>query len=214
MAIQHKQERREQSSMNQGTKGTDSTKGNEPPYTNPAEERLRTLFIRSLDGDSAAYHTFLQALAKHVRALLRKRLPNLRDDVEDILQEVLLAIHRGRHTYRRDEPLTAWVHAILRYKLADFLRARARHEALNDPLDDVPDLFGESSIEPAEVKRDLGKLLDLLPDRQKLPILHVKVEGRSVAETARATGLSEPAVKVGVHRGLKALALKIRGGKT
>jgi RNA polymerase sigma-70 factor (ECF subfamily) len=178
------------------------------------EERLRTLFIRSLDGDSAAYHVFLQDLARHVRSLLRKRLPNLRDDVEDILQEVLLAIHKGRHTYRRDEPLTAWVHAILRYKLADFLRARARHEALHDPLDDIPELFAQSTIEPAEVRRDLGKLLDQLPDRQKLPIVHVKLEGRSVEETARATGLSEPAVKVGVHRGLKALALKIRGGKT
>ncbi|CAB3755386.1 sigma-70 family RNA polymerase sigma factor [Paraburkholderia humisilvae] len=184
----------------------------EGPHTHPVEERLRTLFICSLDGDSAAYHVFLQDLARHVRALLRKRLPNLRDDVEDVLQEVLIAIHKGRHTYRRDEPLTAWVHAILRYKLADFLRARARHEALHDPLDDFPELFAESEIEPAEIRRDLGKLLDTLPDRQKLPILHVKVEGRSVEETARATGLSEPAVKVGVHRGLKALALKIRGG--
>ncbi|WP_459714434.1 sigma-70 family RNA polymerase sigma factor [Paraburkholderia sp. 2C] len=200
--------------MNRGNEGTEGTEAPDAHHARPVEERLRALFIRSLDGDSAAYHVFLQELAKHVRALLRKRLPNLRDDVEDILQEVLLAIHKGRHTYRRDEPLTAWVHAILRYKLADFLRARARHEALNDPLDEVPELFGESGIEPAEVKRDLGKLLDLLPDRQKLPILHVKVEGRSVEETARATGLSEPAVKVGVHRGLKALALKIRGGKT
>jgi RNA polymerase sigma-70 factor, ECF subfamily len=203
--MKHAKELREQPPMIQCTKAS---------HAYPAEERLRALFIRALDGDAAAYHVFLQELARHVRALLRKRLPNLRDDVEDLVQEVLLAIHKGRHTYRRDEPLTAWVHAILRYKLADFLRARARHEALHDPLDDLPELFAESDIEPAEARRDLGKLLDQLPDRQKLPILHMKLAGRSVEETARATGLSEPAVKVGVHRGLKALALRIRRGKT
>ena len=38
----------------------------------------------------------------------------------------------------------------------------------------------------------------------------MKLEGLSVAETARATGMSEAAVKVGVHRGLKALAALIR----
>jgi RNA polymerase sigma-70 factor (ECF subfamily) len=190
------------------------TRSTETAYANPVEERLRTLFMRSLDGDSAAYHVFLQDLAKHVRAFLRRRLPNLPHDSEDIVQEVLLAIHRGRHTYRRDEPLTAWVYAIVRYKMVDFLRAHARREALHDPLDDLPDLFAESAIEPAEARRDLGKLLDDLPDRQKLPILHVKIEGLTVQEAARLTGLSEPAVKIGIHRGLKALALKIRGGRT
>jgi len=190
------------------------TRSTETADVNPVEERLRTLFLGALDGDSAAYRLFLQELATHVRAFLRRRLPNLQDDSEDIVQEVLLAIHRGRHTYRRDEPLTAWVHAIARYKMVDFLRAHARREALNDPLDDVHDLLAEPSIEPAEARRDLGKLLDQLPERQKLPILHVKIEGLSVEEAARLTGLSEPAVKIGVHRGLKALALKIRGGRT
>jgi RNA polymerase sigma-70 factor (ECF subfamily) len=190
------------------------TRSTDTADVNPVEERLRTLFLGALDGDSAAYRLFLQELATHVRAFLRRRLPNLQDDSEDIVQEVLLAIHRGRHTYRRDEPLTAWVHAIARYKMVDFLRAHARREALNDPLDDVHDLLAEPSIEPAEARRDLGKLLDQLPERQKLPILHVKIEGLSVEEAARLTGLSEPAVKIGVHRGLKALALKIRGGRT
>jgi RNA polymerase sigma-70 factor (ECF subfamily) len=183
-------------------------------YVHPVEERLRMQFVRSLDGDGAAYNVFLRDLATHLRGYLRRRLPNLHDDVEDVLQEVLLAIHRSRHTYRRDEPLTAWVHAIVRYKMVDFLRAHARHEALHDPLDDAPDLFAQASIEPAEARRDLGKLLDELPERQKLPILHVKIEGRSIAEVAQLTGLSEPAVKIGVHRGLKALALKIRGERS
>ena len=57
----------------------------------------------------------------------------------------------------------------------------------------------------------LGSLLATLPDRQRLPIVHVKLEGLSVLEAARLTGMSVSAVKIGVHRGLKAIAAKIRG---
>jgi RNA polymerase sigma-70 factor (ECF subfamily) len=110
-----------------------------------------------------------------------------------------------------DQPLTAWTHAIARYKVADYLRHRSRHEALHESLDDQQDIFAESDEEAAQARRDVDKLLAQLPDRHRLPILHVKLQGMSVAETARLTGLSESAVKVGVHRGIKTLAAKIRG---
>lgn len=73
------------------------------------------------------------------------------------------------------------------------------------------EIFAISDIEPADAKRDIGKLLELLPERQRLPILHVKLQGLTVTQTAQLTGLSESAVKIGVHRGLKVLAAKIRG---
>jgi RNA polymerase sigma-70 factor (ECF subfamily) len=176
------------------------------------EARLRNLLIRGLAGDAPAYHAFLQELSTHLRAFLRKRLIRLPDEVEDLVQESLLAIHNQRHTYDADQPLTAWVHAIAKYKLIDLLRRRAGRDALNDPLDDEFDLSSSADAEAAEARRDLGKLLEHLPDRQRLPIVRMKLEGLSVAETARATGMSESAVKVGVHRGLKALAAKIRNG--
>jgi RNA polymerase sigma factor (sigma-70 family) len=175
------------------------------------EEQLKVLFLGGLEGNSKVYHAFLDKLSGHLRAYLRRRVFHSLDDVEDIVQEILLAVHNGRHTYRADQPLTAWVYAIARYKLTDFFRARSRREALNDPLDDDLQLFASSDVEPADAKRDVGKLLDQLPDRQRLPILHVKLQGLSVVETARLTGLSESAVKVGVHRGVKALAAMIRG---
>ncbi|MEC5408018.1 sigma-70 family RNA polymerase sigma factor [Paraburkholderia sp. MPAMCS5] len=176
-----------------------------------AESRLKALFVRGLDGDADAYRDFLQALTRHLRGFLRKRIPRYRDDVEDLVQEILLAVHNARHTYRQDEPLTAWLHAIARYKLMDYFRSRARRESLNDPLDDHADLLASIDDDPAEARHDIGKLLDHLPDKQRLPIVHMKLEGLSVTETARITGLSESAVKVGVHRGLKALAARIRG---
>jgi RNA polymerase sigma factor (sigma-70 family) len=177
----------------------------------PAEERLKALFVAGLDGDTPANRAFLNALAGHLRGFLRKRIDYRRDDIEDIVQEILFAVHNNRHTYRTDEPLTPWVHAIARYKLMDFYRARSRCEALNDPLDDYIDAFANSDVEPADAKRDIGKLLEQLPDCHRLPIMHMKLHGLSVTETAELTGMSESAVKVGVHRGLKALVAKIRG---
>lgn len=176
----------------------------------PVEERLRTLLMHALAGDVAAYRAFLQDLTGHLRAFLRRRLRHLEHDVEDVVQEILLAVHNGRHTYRPDEPLTVWVNAIARYKLADHLRARSRREALQEPLDDDDELFAVPDTQPALARRDVLKLLDLLPERQRLPIVHVKLQGLSVEETSRVTGMSVSAVKIGVHRGLRALALKIQ----
>jgi RNA polymerase sigma-70 factor, ECF subfamily len=176
-----------------------------------SEKRLHELLVQGLGGDTAAYHAFLKALSAHLRAYFRKRLFQRPDDVEDLVQETLLAVHNQRHTYRADQPLTAWVHAIARYKLIDLLRARASREALTDPLDDELEVFAASDSDAAEAKKDLNTLLAGLPDRHRLPIVHVKLEGLSVIEAAQLTGMSESAIKIGVHRGLKALAAKIRG---
>jgi RNA polymerase sigma-70 factor, ECF subfamily len=176
-----------------------------------SEQRLRDLLMRGLAGDANAYHAFLKDLSGHLRAFLRKRLVQLPDEVEDIVQEALLAVHNQRHTYDTGQPLTAWVHAIAKYKLVDLLRRRAGREGLNDPLDDELEMFSSADADAAEARRDLAKLLEQLPDRHRLPIVHVKLHGLSVAEAAQITGMSESAVKVGVHRGLKALAAMIRG---
>ncbi len=178
---------------------------------NAGEERLRNLLLRGLAGDEPAYRQFLQELSAHLRAFLRRRLARLPDEVEDLVQESLLAIHNQRHTYDAEQPLTAWVQAIAKYKLVDLLRRRAKRELLTDPLDEEFGFDVVTDTDAADARRDLGKLLAQLPERQRLPIVHMKLEGLSVAEAARLTGMSESAVKVGVHRGLKALARLIRG---
>ncbi|MBH2044815.1 MAG: sigma-70 family RNA polymerase sigma factor [Comamonadaceae bacterium] len=176
-----------------------------------SEDRLRALLLQGLQVDAAAYQRFLKELSAHLRSFLRRRLAQWPDAVEDLVQETLLAVHNQRHTYQSDMPVTAWVHAIARYKLVDWLRSHAVKEARNDPLDGAHELFSSRDAEAAEARRDLGQLLQTLPDRQRLPIVHVKLQGLSVVETAQLTGLSESAVKIGVHRGLKALAARIRG---
>ena len=177
---------------------------------NANEDRLRDLLLNGLAGDAAAYHAFLTELSTHLRAYFRKRLSGLPDEVEDLVQESLLAIHNQRHTYDPGQPLTAWVHAIAKYKLVDLLRRRAGRDRLNDPFDDELDVLAHNDSEAATARLDVAKLLLLLPARQRMPIVHMKLEGLSVVETARVTGMSESAVKVGVHRGLKALAAMIK----
>jgi RNA polymerase sigma-70 factor (ECF subfamily) len=175
------------------------------------EERLRELLVRGLGGDSVAYHAFLRDLSAHLRAFLRRRLAHFPDDIEDLVQESLLAVHNQRHTYDVEQPLTAWVHAIAKYKMVDLVRRRASRDLLTEPLNDENDVFSSADADAAEARRDVAKLLEELPDRQRLPIVYMKLQGLSVVETARITGMSASAVKVGVHRGLKALAAKIRG---
>jgi RNA polymerase sigma-70 factor (ECF subfamily) len=174
------------------------------------EDRLKDLLVRGLAGDGAAYHRFLGELSGHLRAFLRRRLARMPDDVEDLVQETLLAVHNQRHTFDAAQPLTAWVHAIGRYKLVDFLRRRSRRDLLTEPLDDELEVLSSADADAAEARRDLARLLEALPERQRMSIVYVKVQGLSVIEAARLTGMSASAVKVAVHRGLKALAAKIR----
>jgi RNA polymerase sigma-70 factor (ECF subfamily) len=168
--------------------------------------------LAGLSGQGAAYQLFLTELAAHLRAFLRKRLARLPDEVEDLVQESLLAVHNQRHTYDPGQPVSAWVQAIAKYKLVDLWRRRAAQDLLAEPLDEENDIFSSADADAAEARRDLNKLLAELPERHRLPIVCIKLEGLSVKEAAQMTGMSESAIKVGVHRGLKALAARIRGG--
>jgi RNA polymerase sigma-70 factor (ECF subfamily) len=174
------------------------------------EARLRALMLQAQAGDAAAYRALLTDLSERLRAFYRRRLASIAVEVEDLVQETLIAIHNQRHTYDANRPLTAWCYAIARYKLVDLLRRRGRHEALTDSLDDANELLTAQDHDAADATRDVQQLLDTLPPRQRLAVMHVKIDGRSVAETASLTGMSQSAVKVNVHRALKTLAARVR----
>lgn len=178
------------------------------------ELRLHALFLQGLEGDALAYRRFLQATAMHLRSFLRRRLSRWPDEVEDLVQESLLAIHNQRLTYDTGVPLTAWVYAIARYKLIDWLRRHAHRDHLHDSLDDLHEgesaLFSSADEAAGEARRDLVKLLAMLPDKQRDAIIHTKLEGLSVREAASLLQMTDTAVKVSVHRGLKALATILR----
>jgi RNA polymerase sigma-70 factor (ECF subfamily) len=167
-----------------------------------AETQLKALMLAGLGGDAPAYRALLTALGLHLRLYYRRRL-GASADAEDLVQETLIAMHTRRATYDPSLPLTAWVHAIARYKLIDhFRRTKRRAE---DPLDDPDLLFSSSEANAAEAHLDVDRLLGQLPRKTQALIRDTKIEGLSTAEAAARHNISESAVKVGVHRGLKAL---------
>jgi RNA polymerase sigma factor (sigma-70 family) len=174
------------------------------------ELRLHALFLQGLDGDAGAYRRFLQATATHLRAFLRRRLSSWPDEVEDLVQESLLAIHNQRASYDTAVPLTAWMHAIARYKLIDWFRRHARQGSLHDPLDEADGMFANSEEDAGDARRDVLALLATLPEQQREAIVYTKLDGLSVREAASAMQVSEASVKVAVHRGLKTLAATMR----
>lgn len=174
------------------------------------ESGLKPLWLRAQSGDEVAYRDCLLRIAARLRSFLRRRMRSLPDDVEDLVQETLLALHTQRGTYDPTMPVSAWVLAIARHKLVDLWRRRGRHDALHDPLDDVAESLLTADALEGSAHRDLDQLLQTLPQAQRVAIVLTKIQGLSVAEAAQRTGASESAIKVQVHRGLKRLTLLVK----
>jgi RNA polymerase sigma-70 factor (ECF subfamily) len=163
--------------------------------------------LAALAGDARSYHHMLSEAAPLLRGYFRRRLRGAEEDIEDLVQETLTAIHSRRATYDGDRPFTAWMFALARYKLADLLR-RGRAEI---SLDGFEEILSCGDFEAAAMARlDVESLLATLPAKQARIIRATKLEGLSVAEVAADGGFSVADVKVSVHRGLKQLALRLR----
>ena len=175
------------------------------------EAELRALMRASLAGDASAHRTLLNRLSANLRAYYKTRLARIgrsATEAEDLTQEALMAIHTRRHTYDPAEALTPWVYAIARYKLIDHLR-HTRASMTDLPIEDAEELMAQDDYVGTESANDLTRLLSELPDKMRRAIQAVKLDGLSVAEAASRCGMSESAVKVNVHRGLKALVASI-----
>ncbi len=172
------------------------------------EARLKALMLRGLGGDAPAHAALLSAMSGYLRGFFARRLGAGAADVEDLVQETLLAIHLKRGSYDPAQLFTPWAYAIARYKLLDhFRRAGVRRTA---PLEDAGELFATENPEEGAVRRDLDKLLSGLPRKQRRLIEDVKLKGFSMEEAATRAEMSVTAVKVSVHRGLKTLSGKVR----
>ena len=176
-----------------------------------SETELKVLMIASLGGDAVAYRALLGDLRLRLAAYFHRRLRRDADDVEDLVQESLIAIHSRRETWDSDQALTPWIYAIARYKLIDHYRRTGRRVMV--PLDDVAEhLRTEDHAAAADARRDVKTVLDGLPERTRRLLHDLKVQELSVAETAVRAGMSEGAVKVAAHRALRTLMDRFAGG--
>ncbi|MEG3175420.1 sigma-70 family RNA polymerase sigma factor [Sphingomonas sp. RB3P16] len=173
-----------------------------------SEDQLRTWMIGGLDGDSRAYAALLEALVPMLRSFFSRRLRGADADVEDLVQDTMIALHTRRASYDRDRVFTAWAYAIARYKMIDhFRRTRA-----TVPLEGLEDILVSEGFEAViSARMDVDRLLRELSPKQARIIRQTKLEGLSVTEAAERGAIGESDVKVSVHRGLLALAKRLKG---
>jgi RNA polymerase sigma factor (sigma-70 family) len=165
------------------------------------EEGLRRLMRLSLNGDKQAYAVLLEQCGKWLIRYFRQKIAP--DAVDDLVQEVLISLHRKRASYDPARPFLPWLAAIARYRWIDRLRQGYRQAA--DELGDY-DAAEDSHEEVVAARISIDRLLDLIPSAQAVVIRCVKIEGLSIIEASERTGQSEASVKVNIHRGLKRLS--------
>lgn len=173
------------------------------------ELQLRTLMLRGLQGDAAAHGQLLTELTLLLRRYYQRRLGRDHAEVEDLVQETLLAVHTRRATYDTNLAFTSWAYAVARYKLIDYLRRQRLRVTIN--IDDCTELFGVETEDAESAARDVHDLLAGLPAAQRTAIELTRIEGLSMEEAAARSGQSVSGIKVGVHRGLKKLSALLNG---
>src|SRR3954464_3432254 len=169
------------------------------------------LMRSAVAGDGAAYHRLLSAIAPVLRAAARRGLARGGqpvDQSEDIVQEILLAVHLKRHTWDVAAPFAPWLFAIARNKLIDALRRRGRRVFVNIE-DFVEVLPGEAPVETASAG-EVAAQLQSLPARQRDVLQSIAVDSASIKDTAAKLAMTEGAVRVALHRGLASLTAKLR----
>lgn len=162
-------------------------------------------------GDDVAYQTLLRTVAPVLRAAARRGLARAGqpvDQAEDIVQDILLAVHLKKHTWDDKAPFAPWLFAIARNKLIDALRRRGRRIFVN--IDDFAETL--PSEPPAETLPtvEISNHLSDLPPRQRDVLQSIAVESASIKTTASKLSMTEGAVRVALHRGLASLAAKLR----
>ncbi|WP_010139907.1 sigma-70 family RNA polymerase sigma factor [Oceanicola sp. S124] len=165
------------------------------------------LLRRGNAGDGVAYARFLTEALPVLRNIARARLAGgSAEEVEDVVQEALMAIHAKRHTWREGDPVTPWLYAIARYKCADAARRRrARGGGGEVQIDDLAEVLPDEAQGEVTAARDLGRLLGRIEPRAAGIVRAVGIEGESAGEVGARLGMSEGAVRVAYHRAMRQL---------
>ena len=175
------------------------------------EDEWTDLMRSAIGGDSAAYHRLLKSVTPVLRAAARRGLARAGpavDQAEDIVQDILLAVHLKRHTWDANAPFAPWLFAIARNKLIDTLRRRGRRVFVN--IDDFAETIPSEPVAETLPPGDLVIHLEGLPPRQRDVLQSIAVDSASIKATAAKFSMSEGAVRVALHRALASLASRMR----
>ncbi|MFQ5352713.1 MAG: sigma-70 family RNA polymerase sigma factor [Candidatus Binatia bacterium] len=162
---------------------------------------LSSLMAAAQKGDEAAYRTLLEAVQPVLMRYVGRRLFS-ENAVEDVCQNILLTVHRVRHTYTPDRPFEPWLYAIAKSRLIDHFRRERRHASHAAGTEEMENLVAEPQSSGLE---RLHALLARLPDNQRRAFSMLKLEGLTTEQAADQEGISVSALKVRAHRAYTAL---------
>lgn len=179
-----------------------------------ADRRLSEWMQAAQAGDADRYRELLSHIEPKIRSIVRRKI---REEaaVDDVVQNVLLSIHRGRRTYRAERPFGPWMRAIVRNSVIDHFRDRKRKGDREVELiaEEWADEFSSSAEHDVTLAPELVAALAALPEGQREAVMLIQAEGLSVAEAALRTGISAGALKVRAHRGYRALRKALEGAR-
>ena len=168
---------------------------------------------RSQQGDPESYRRLLQSITPYLRALAH-RFGLSGADLEDGVQDVLLTVHSIRHTYDPARPFGPWLTAVARHRLLDRLRRRTRQTGRETELTEAHETFAAVETNHPELAGEAGRLkaaIAALPEGQRRAVEMLKLTEMSLKEASKASGQSETALKVSVHRAIKRLRVLLAG---
>lgn len=174
-------------------------------YNDDREDKFVKLMRLAQSGNNAAYSELLRAITPLIRGFIYNRIGNGADH-DDILQEVLLGIHRASQTYNTDRPFKSWMFAIADHKVKDYLRHYYRKKTLTQvDFEKIQDFLIDPVTEDGYANEVLSELLEALPKKQRRIVHMMKIDGDSAKEIAEAMDMSVSNVKVTAHRAYKVL---------
>jgi RNA polymerase sigma-70 factor, ECF subfamily len=186
------------------------------PTPQERDQAWSQLMRAAQSGDRAAYERLLREVSPLIRALVRRHCSN-RADIEEMVQDTLLTVHRVRHTYDPGRPFCPWLAAIAWRRSIDALRRRIRVSRYETPEQGVYETFSDaaanSDLEDVRSAEEVQDLLQLLPPRQREALQSLKLQQMTLAEASAASGQSVAALKVNTHRAFKTLRALLEGRK-
>jgi RNA polymerase sigma factor (sigma-70 family) len=179
---------------------------------NPAREEQWAIWMRAaLSNDAHAYRRFLEDVTPYLRSMARRRCEPRSapgSEVEDVVQEMLLAVHLKRGSWDQSRPIGPWLSTVARNKMVDILRQRIRYESV--PIEDLADTLVSNNPRDEPDHGDLERLLKRLKEPQRTIVQALSLDGNSVRDIAAQLNMTEGATSVALHRAVKTLAAMYR----
>ena len=171
----------------------------------------RKLVLAAQAGDRNAFAGLVHRHQRRAYAVARSIVLS-HDDAEDVVQEVLLALHLKRNTWVRGTPVAPWLAAIARNKIVDAHRRRGRRPEVS--IDSIVETLRDEGDVSEDQSQALERGIAGLPERQRKVLHAVSLEGYSAQEAAAQLQMSEVGVRVTLHRALKSLAVFFSQGNS